>query len=371
MRRLAYGFLVLVVLGSLMAGGFVRVSRTESRPPSTRPPDMGFTFSQRQAGYLDLSWQQAFQAAMDLDPNLVRLGAYWDDIEPSPGQFDFSTLDWLLDNTPSQSSVLLTVGMKAPRWPEYFLPKWLQREVKVPSGGDIASDPQVRQATLDYIRAVVEHVKDRPNLKYWQVENEPLDPSGPRRWTIDAGFLAQEVALVRSLDPARPIVGNIFVDASPLTALPSQRDALESRARTILGMVDVLGLDLYTVRPTVVGSLRLSFSWPAWIWEPRVLDLRDIAQGAGKQIWISEAQAEPWLPARLVDNSASSNGKASPALTSNTVERLQADGFNTILFWGVEYWYMRDTRYQDNAWWSHMLRFFTKPAIQQEPSPDA
>src|SRR5438105_2163562 len=90
----------------------------------------GFTFSERQAGYLDVSWQQAFHAAMDLQPSVVRLGAYWDSIEPRRGEYDFSTLDWLLDNTASGSSVLLTVGMKAPRWPEYYLPGWLRKQAQ-------------------------------------------------------------------------------------------------------------------------------------------------------------------------------------------------------------------------------------------------
>jgi hypothetical protein len=85
--------------------------------------NVGLTFSPREAAYRDLPWRHAFDAALDAAPSLVRVGAYWSEIESTPGEYDFTTLDWLLDRaTARQQRVLLTVGMKAPRWPEYYLP---------------------------------------------------------------------------------------------------------------------------------------------------------------------------------------------------------------------------------------------------------
>ncbi len=331
----------------------------------TSPMNVGFTFSERQAGYLDVSWRQAFQAAMDLSPNLVRLGAYWDTIETQPGIYDFSTLDWMLDNVPDGSSVLLTVGMKAPRWPEFYLPAWLQAEIQARGGSVVSDDATLRQATLRYIARVVQHEKGRDNIKYWQVENEPLDPSGAHHWTIDPGFLAQEVGLVRSIDPSRQIVVSMFVDTSPLEYFWPWSRKSQAEAQTLLRIGDVLGLDLYPVRPIVTTHFQLSLSWPLWIWEPRVLALRRQAQRAGRQVWISEAQAEPWLPGLLVDKNSAPPTNTSPSLTASTVDRLQADGFHTILLWGVEYWYMRSERFEDGAWWSHMLAFFHTSGADQ------
>lgn len=327
---------------------------------TTSNMNVGFTFSPRQASYLDVSWRQAFHAAMQLMPNLVRLGVYWDEIEPSPGVYDFSGLDWLIGHTPSQSGVLLSVGMKAPRWPEYYLPAWLERGLKIPNGGDVAADPRVRQATLHFIAHVVKHYRASGKVRYWQVENEPLDPSGPHRWRLDAGFLAQEVGLVRALDPTRPIVINLFVDTSPLGALPPWREALARRARRLLHLADILGLDIYPVRPITTAGLRLSFTWPVWSWEQRVRALQRLARASGRQIWISEAQAEPWLPARLIPSGRSPAHNVGPRLAASTVDRLRTDGFSTILLWGVEYWYMRSERYKDANWWSDMRPFFPK-----------
>lgn len=349
----------LVVLASIVLSLLVAMPVSSSgRPADNQPPSVGFTFSERQAGYLDVSWRQAFSAAMDLVPNMVRLGAYWDTIESRPGQYDFSNLDWMLDNTPAQSSVVLTVGMKAPRWPEYYLPSWLQKQVKLPNGADVAQSDLIRQATLQFIAQTVKHERGRSNIKYWQVENEPIDPSGQHSWYIDSSFLAEEVGLVRSLDNTRAIVISEFVDTSPLGALPPWRSDMNARTQEILKLADVLGLDVYPVRPVVTPQVQLTLKWPEWVWESRVLSLQQLAQNAGKQTWISEAQAEPWLPARLAPTGSSPARNAAPGLTTSTVDRLHADGFNTILLWGVEYWYMRSERYKDGNWWSGMLSLF-------------
>ena len=39
---------------------------------------VGFTFSERQADYLNVPWRDAFQAATRLSPGVIRLGAYWE-----------------------------------------------------------------------------------------------------------------------------------------------------------------------------------------------------------------------------------------------------------------------------------------------------
>ena len=153
----------------------------------------------------------------------------------------------------------------------------------------------------------------------------------------------------------------MFVDTSPVGALPPWRGDLKKRAATLLKEADILGLDIYPVRPIQSGGLALTLSWPSWVWESRVQKLQQMAQTAGRQIWVSEAQAEPWVPAKLRPGSWPSQN-ALPAGTVNTVGRLRADGFNTFLFWGVEYWYMRFERYKDGDWWTGMQPFFGGPS---------
>src|SRR5689334_13835364 len=98
---------------------------------------LGLTFSPSNAIARGLAWQSAYQQILDLAPALVRIGAYWSEIEATQGVCDFSTLDWLLDQAQQrQQSVVMSVGMKAPRWPEFYLPAWL---------GDVSSiTPEVQ-----------------------------------------------------------------------------------------------------------------------------------------------------------------------------------------------------------------------------------
>src|SRR5687767_14817772 len=114
---------VLIVLP--VAWGITAPASGQPRP--ARSIALGFTFSQRQTEYLTLQWDDVFDAALDLSPTIIRLGAYWDEIEPYEGVYDWSTLDAQLDRADERDlDVILTVGMKAPRWPEYFLPSWLE-----------------------------------------------------------------------------------------------------------------------------------------------------------------------------------------------------------------------------------------------------
>ena len=350
--------------------------------PMTEPEQLqvGFTFSPRQARYLNLPWRETFRAALALSPELVRLGAYWDEIEPRPGHYDFSILDGLLDDAAAHNvQVILTVGMKSPRWPEYHLPRWLERRIR-PEGSQISADPGLRKHTLRFLEQVVRRYEDRPVITYWQVENEPLDPAGHHGWQIEVDFLREEVDLLRRLDDGRrPIIINLFVETDPLMLLPSRRKELEERAQAILDLADILGLDIYPSRGMRMLGRDIYFNWEHWIWERLVIDLQQRARQAGKEAWIMEAQAEPWEPSLVVYTDPRPSPSLQPQMAAGTFERLQAAGFRHILFWGVEHWYMRRQRHQDQTWWERLGAFFPRsevsakvaePAAREAPPDD-
>ena len=41
-----------------------------------------------------------------------------------------------------------------------------------------------------------------------------------------------------------------------------------------------------------------------------------------------------------------------PSETAFVLSQMRADGFETALLWGAEYWYMRLQRFADQRWWS-------------------
>jgi hypothetical protein len=168
------------------------------------------------------------------------------------------------------------------------------------------------------------------------------------------------VALVRRLDPRRrPIVVNMWVESHPLVRLPLWRDGLKVRAGTILELADVIGLDVYPSRGVRVLGHDMYLNWSRSAWEEAAVDLQQLARAAGKEAWIIEAQAEPWEPARQVYTEAAPSRSVQPTTAADTFARLRSAGFPTILFWGVEHWYMRQHRHQDDAWWALLSPFLT------------
>jgi len=325
---------------------------------------VGITFSPREATYRNLPWQETFNAALDASPALVRVGVYWNEVEPTPGTYDFSTVDWLLDQASlRQQRVLLTIGMKAPRWPEYYFPEWLASRLTVADRGAVSDDVQVRTATRALLTATVEHVRDRPLVAAWQVENEPLDAAGPHLWRIDADFLAEEIALVRRLDAVRqrPIVVNTFVDTQPGVLLPGARSAIWSRAQQVLATADVLGLDVFPSRTLRVLGSELTVRWPAWIWSGLLAQLHEVASAQGKDAWIVEVQAEPWRSSGgRLPPPAWPGAVVAPSSFEGVVGGLEAAGYRTILLWGVEHWEAQRSQSQDSSWWAAASAVFQR-----------
>lgn len=323
---------------------------------------VGFTFSQRQTDYLHLEWKPAFQAATtELNPGLVRLAAYWDEIEPAEGKWNFSRLDWLLDHAAERRiPVILTVGMKAPRWPEYYIPQWLVQRRPLARGARVSDDPLVRREALRFIEMVVQRYRTHPAVRYWQIENEALEPAGPQRWTIGADYLAEAREVIRRLDTSRrPVVANLFAGVHPLAspALPWGRAGLE-QAETLLGIADVLGLDVYPSIGVRVFGRDLYLNWSRWPWERALAPYLELAALRSKRAWVIEAQAEPWEPGQLVARQPGQARSLGPSGVENIFARLRGAGFDTVLLWGVEHWYMRRQEHADQSWWDLALRLF-------------
>ena len=359
---LGLGVVLLATLGVPVPVG--PADRGVASASSTNGLAVGLTFSPREATYRELSWQHTFDAALDAAPALVRVGVYWNEIEATRGLYDFATLDWLLDQATARNQhILLTVGMKAPRWPEYYLPGWLRAAPRLPDGADVSRDSVLRAATRAVLTATVEHVRERRVIAAWQVENEPLDAAGPHEWRIGPEFLAEEVALVRELDNRhRPVVVNTFVETGPLGLLPTARATMLERAQQALAVADVLGLDVYPSRAVGLLWAETTVTWPDWIWSDTLVRLRRLATAQSKDAWIVEAQAEPWLSAGQTPPAAWPGAGVRPSSVANTLDSFSAAGYQIVLLWGTEYWEAQRSQNADASWWSSITGLFATSA---------
>lgn len=283
---------------------------------------LGTTFSHRVLRDRGQDWQKAFQELLLLKFDRIRLGVYWDESEPKEGSFQFSELEWMLSLCDRHGQkVVLTVGVKSPRWPEFYFPDWVDQE-------------QYEEPLLRYVHASVTVLRKHPCIVAWQLENEPLDTSGPDKRKIPLSLLKKEAALLRSLD-VRPLWGNIWGNTL------YSRGILPKMAK----VVDVVGLDLY---PKVFAFSTFFGAFYAWPQDPPFL-LRNQISRCHKPVWIVELQAEPWEKNDAAYWSQTPKSLSVSQMRKNLLwaASLRPEG---IMFWGYEYWWQKKEQ-GDSRWW--------------------
>lgn len=313
---------------------------------------IGTTYSPRQSGYLGMDWKKTYLEVLDEGFDIVRLGAYWDEIEKEKDVYDFSSLDWQIEEAKKRGiPVVLTVGMKAPRWPEYFIPGWIEKDIHTPTGGEVSRNRFLRTRTLKFIGEVVARYMEEEAVGYWQVENEPLNRIGEKNWRIDRDFLREEVNLVRKLDRReRPIVltaatyPNVFLRG--LINLSLGYDPIEE----ILKMCDIAGLNIYPHVGYKVWGRNIYFRTGREGRDKYFTRLFADIKKKGRDVWIAELQAEPWEPGHLAYKEKERSITASPEETESFLEEFEALGASTILLWGAEYWVYRMKIHGDKRW---------------------
>jgi Beta-galactosidase len=317
-------------------------------PQIVSPYYLGTTFSPLQCYYMDLDFRAAFRQIATLGLDRIRLGAYWNVIEQRPGEFDFSELDWLLEQcAQNRIEVALAVGMKVPRWPEFHFPQWVIDRAETGAGEpalDVRS-PDVAELALRFLDRVVEHCRSAPALKYWQIENEPftrLEIAGGR-W-LSPAFVQREIALVRSAKlPHQKILLTNAIHL-PTPKLAEDEPAFQDSLR----LADAVGMNVYTKVPTGAPGQYLEPTPQFW---QTLQDWQTTLTQNDREAWIAEAQAEPWEPQQLVAMQKLNYPSASPLRMRQLVQQLRAMGYGTIMLWGSEYWYWQKQRQQHLWWW--------------------
>jgi hypothetical protein len=322
-------------------------------------PEFGVNFSCKQTEYLGLACEPAFVRILDdLGVRHVRISAYWSDIERRPGDYDFRSVDRLLDIARSRDAlVTVSIGMRAQRYPEFWFPTWLRRQAGLSAEELPEDNPMVRPALLAYLKVAAEHIGAHPAVEAIQVENEPFVPSYAyeTRWRIRPEFLAEEIALVRANDPG----------GHPIVVSHASWTRLDDHWRWILDNADVVAQSVYVKRQR--GPWDWFYIFPYRL-GPLTADLRQQAGDAihrDKALWIGELQAEPFesptVDVRQVptDQAASFSARRLDA----NVELAARSGASRVYLWGAEWWlYLRDARGEPELWTKARQLFRGDPA---------
>ena len=318
-----------------------------------KPIEIGVTFSQVQCVYLNIDWKEEYLNVLSKDFAVIRLGSYWSEIEKEEGVYDFSILDWQIEEAEKRGvPIMLTVGMKAPRWPEFFIPEWVLDEIKLKYSANVSKNDYLCERVLIFIEKVVLRYKDKNIIQYWQVENEPLNHTGHKRWWIGKRFLKEEIELVKKLDNKnRPIVVNTAVYTNRFLRLMAGISTVGNPIKQAIDLGDILGINVYknvgdqVLRNNVYYGSRK---------EERIKHFNWIVQEAKKKdksVIVTELQAEPWDPGLLVHTGKEKAITCSPSDTEELFDELTSAGINTVLLWGVEYWDFRKDTHGEKEWW--------------------
>ncbi|MDD5626031.1 MAG: beta-galactosidase [Patescibacteria group bacterium] len=311
-RKLLFVILIIAILTIAIILAIKICDKRISQMPEGK---FGVTFSKGRAEYLGLDWHDTYSSILDeLQVKYLRLGAYWPDVMPKKDVYNFSDLDWMVDEAGNhQAKIILAIGWRLPGWPECHTPDWATN----------LNGQEHQEQISNLIKETVNRYKSDPQISAWQLENEPFLRSFGICPPLDRDFFKQELALVKSLDD-RPI---IVTESGELS--------------TWLGgghYGNVLGITMYrVVWNKYVKYFYYPFPEASYYLKGEIVKLLT----GVKKIIVAELQAEPWSPnGSLLTMSLDEQLKVvNLDYMKNVVSYARHTGFSEYYLWGVEWWY--------------------------------
>jgi len=290
----------------------------------------GVTFSPFYAqNELKINWQETYLAILDdLKVDHIRLSAYWNQIESEKGTYDFTDLDWQIAEASKRDiNIILAIGRRLPRWPECHDPIWLK---------DLSPE-EIRKPQLDFISTTIYKYKNNPNIKTWQIENEPFLSTFGECPPLDHQLFKDEIRTARSISP-KPI---LVTDSGEL-------NLWINAART---GANIVGTTLYkVVYNKNIGYIK--YPLPPLFYYSKGWFIKTFF-GTEKVI-NAELQAEAWhteeknlLQMTLEEQFESLDINQ----FKENIILSRKSGFEEIYLWGAEWWYFLKTERGYDAFW--------------------
>mgnify|MGYP001611620212 FL=1 len=320
-------FAVILIGAGIAWFAFAQLKTTILPVNPSRSIAWGVTFSDKFSRDLDLDPKDNFRAIInDLKVDRMRLIAYWDSIGKERNSFDFSDLDWQIGEAQKRNiKIILTIGMKVPRWPECHLPDWAKT----------LSKEEREKELLMYLAKVIKRYKNSETITTWQIENEPFFSFGecPER---GKDFLSNEISLLRSIDKSRPV---LVTDSGELGLWLKSAKA-----------GDIFGTTMYRrVYNKYFG--RVNYHLPPQFFIFKEKATRFLINDYSKKFIVIELAAEPWMPKQIYETSPEEQFKYFDFdFFKNTVKYAKSTGFSEYYFWGAEWWYYLKVRGHPEIW---------------------
>ncbi|HEY5442238.1 MAG TPA: hypothetical protein VIJ68_01730 [Candidatus Saccharimonadales bacterium] len=322
---------ILVLLVMLLVSTMYGIAQWYIHSEAGKPLQMGVSFIPDYAQSLGVNPQQTMDALLGIGVKQFRLVSYWSDMEPTPGHYDFSQLDWEFQKAEAaHAKIILTVGLRQPRWPECHAPGW----------ANISQPESQWQPQLEaFMQKVVQRYQHSPSLQSYQVENEYFLQGFGICTNFDRNRLISEYNLVKKLDPQHPI---IIGRSNNALGFPTGQP-----------QPDEFGISVYKrVWDAGVTHRYIEYPYPAWFYGFLAGTQKIFLH---KDMMIDELQAEAWPPngktiqqTSLAEQNKSLNAKR----LKDRFQYGKATGMKQIDLWGAEYWYYRAQVLHDPSLWN-------------------
>jgi hypothetical protein len=328
-------FLIITIIALLLIAIYVfKIAKHYPRDINLKhePELFGVTYSKKYAESIGLDWKEAYIAILDeLGVKKVRIPVYWDDIEKSPGVFDFGDYDFLIKEAEKRDvKIVLNFGMRVARWPECHFPDWANN----------LNTEKLQDRTLKMLSVVVENFKNSPAIVSWQLENEPLLNSFGVCPRGDYNFLKKELDLVKKLDN-RPVM----ISATGELSFWLKEGKI----------ADIFGTTMYrVVHNPIIGYVKYPYPSSFYRFKARLAGIP-----LDKAVVI-ELQAEPWIPKEDISNIYDTNYQKSFNLNQfeANVQFAINTGFKEVYLWGVEWWYFKHKIGGNSSYWDFAKTLF-------------
>lgn len=290
-------------------------------------PVYGVTFVKERSQEYGLDWRANYLALLDdLKIPKYRLVSYWSDIETERGKFDFTDLDWQMDEAAKRGAkVSLSIGVRQPRWPECHEPGWAH----------LLGGHEWKQALYAYMEIVIDRYKNHPALESYQLENEAVNNWFGTCKGVDRVRLVEEFNFVRKWDPNHPI----YMSLSDQHGLPVRGPTPDKFGYSVYRWVwnEKVPPQGYIVYPT-----------PLWYHRLRAVLIELLKD---REIFIHELQMEPW---GQQDTSKLSIAEQDKSMSAEQIPKNfdfgRRIGSPDIFLWGGEWWYWRKVNGDPKIW---------------------
>jgi hypothetical protein len=288
----------------------------------------GMSYNAIYARELGLDTRKTFLAILDeLRVKRVRLAAHWTLVESERDVWNWEQTDFELAEAKERNvDVIMGVGRRLPRWPECHIPEWAK---------GLSFEDQKKEIR-ELITESVRRYKDNPSITYWQVENEPFLNAFANEHCgdLDVAFLHEEIQLVRSLDPTRPI---LVTDSGNLGTWHGAYRA-----------GDAFGTSVYVYFWNPEFGKFTTFL-PPWFYR-----LKDNAMQllfGKKTTMLIELSLEPWLIESVTAVPLDVQfTRMNPEIADTILEYARNTRYEYQYLWGAEWWYWLHTQGHHEMW---------------------